>query len=271
MKTFILALSAFLLFSVYQYSQVTHFVYFNSVDLSITQVSGDDENTYTKIIYEDLQWTDEIGNPELPVRYINLIIPTDQKVREITLRLSNEEVYNIEYPVYPAQQDIPTSIYFEGNDFVIPNSEIYELENPYPSAIVKVAHYGYFDGNNHIITLAIHPLQYFPALNQLIFYPDIGIILEMESANPPNMVIFNRKQSNQDIYDNILLNLVDNPEDVPSYQVRPVTFRQILETDNLEREIESYEYVIITSQALKNSFNRFIEWEKRKGIDIYNA
>ncbi|HVO72759.1 MAG TPA: C25 family cysteine peptidase, partial [Ignavibacteriaceae bacterium] len=36
----------------------------------------------------------------------------------------------------------------------------------------------------------------------------------------------------------------------------------------VEAPLPFYKYVVITSNALKNSFNKFVEWKKRKGIDI---
>ena len=65
----------------------------------------------------------------------------------------------------------------------------------------------------------------------------------------------------QALYNNILESVVDNPQYIPAYQGN----HSIERTEYLP---EFYEYVIITTDALKNHFNKFIEWKQRKGINI---
>lgn len=148
--------------------------------------------------------------------------------------------------------------------FIEPNYKVYDTEEPFPDKSVKLVHDGYFDGNNHIVTIAVYPLQYVPKLNKLIFYSDIIIKLEMEATTFSNLNIRNRKASTQIFYDTVLKNMVDNTKDIDAYQVKPTTLGKVNGTET----IIFYEYVIVTSNALKNSFNKFIEWKKRKGIDI---
>ena len=147
----------------------------------------------------------------------------------------------------------------------MPNLQIYNSNEPFPDRIAKFIHSGYFDGNNHIVTLAVYPIQYLPNQNQLIFYSNINIILEMEATVAPDVTIRNRKPANQLLYDNILESIVENPEDISSYQVKPITNGNNLK---LESQFPTYEYVVITTNALKDNFKKFIEWKKRKGIDI---
>ncbi|MFZ2323532.1 MAG: C25 family cysteine peptidase, partial [Ignavibacteriaceae bacterium] len=264
MKNAVLSFLIFLFFSFNLFSQVSHTVNFSLEKLTVWDATGLDKTIYTKVVYGDLQKTDEVGKPELPVKYINLIIPSGQKVKDIKLTLSNQKNFSITAPVYPAQPDIPTSIHTQEVKFVEPNFQTYNSEEPYPDKRVKLVHDGYFDGNNHIITLAVYPLQYTPKLNQLTFYSNINIILELEATATVNINIRNRKSSNQLLYNNVLKNMVDNTQDVEAYQLKPMTLGKESETET----INCYEYVIITSNALKNSFDKFIEWKKRKGIDI---
>lgn len=256
-----------LFFSPNLFSQVKHTINFSSEKLSLSGFTGSDNINYIKVKYNDIQRIDEAGMPELPVRFVNLIIPSGQKVKDINLSSSNKQVFNITNLVYPVQPDIPTSIYSEEIEFVKPNSEIYKSEDPYPSRIVQLAQDGYFDGQNHIVTLAVYPVQYIPKMNQLIFYSEIDISLVMEATTPPNLTVRNRKHSNQSIYDNILQSIVENPQDISLYQVKPMQFSSFGKTNSIAT-VNFYEYVVITTNALKNSFDKLVEWKKRKGIDI---
>lgn len=197
-------------------AQVTHTVNFSFEELILSEITGEDSNTYTKVEYDELQLTDAIGNPELPVKFINLIIPIDQKVREVNFQLTGQETINISNLVYPSQPPIPTLIGFEGNEFVGPDPEVYSSENPYPYELARTAADGYFDGRNHIVTIAVYPVQYMPQLNQLVFSYTIEITLEMESTDAPTLNVHTRTISNQALYDNILEAIVDNSQDIPT-------------------------------------------------------
>ena len=193
MKNLRFLLLTFLLFFSFNISaQVTHTVNFLQEELTISEITGEDSNTYAKLEYNDLQFTDEIGKPELPVKYINLIIPIDQKVREVNLSLSGQETINISNLVYPTQPPVPTLIGFEGNEFVGPDPDVYSSMNPYPSELVKVVTDGYFDGRNHIVTLAVYSVQYIPQQNHLLFNSTVEITLEMEATDVPDLNVLDR-------------------------------------------------------------------------------
>ena len=87
----------------------------------------------------------------------------------------------------------------------------------------------------------------------------------MASGSSPSIRVKNRKPSDQKLYDTILNKMVDNPEDIPAYQIKPAETNLL---QKIETQPAFYEYVIITSNALKSYFNKFVEWKKRKGIDI---
>ncbi len=216
-------------------------------------------------MYDDLQYIEEPGHPELPFKYIHLIIPPDQKVKDIHITVKDKKIISIDNPVFPVQPDIPTSINYQKPEFSSPNVQIYNSDDPYPSETVRVVRHGYFDGNNHIVTIAVYPLQYLPKSKQLLIYSNMGMTLEMEETSRPNIHVRKRQANNQLLYDNILNTMVDNPNDISSYQIIPMIDNSF---EKLNSSPGNYEYVIITSNALKNSFNKFIEWKKRKGIDI---
>ena len=155
MMGFIMKLISFLLlfslFPIHSISQVTHTVNFSYNDLSVSDITGEDSIVYSKVEYTDLQFNDELGAPNLPVKIIHLIIPSYQNVRSININPSGQQFINLSHLVYPTQLPYPTLTGFEGNDFVEPDPVIYNSANPYPLELAKSSSEGYFDGRTHCI------------------------------------------------------------------------------------------------------------------------
>lgn len=189
----VLGMNTFLL------GQISHQNYFSRSDLNITTITAEDRNMYTKVSYADLQQMDELGKPCIPVKYIKLIIPSDQDMEKILIKDTSKVAIIVPYFVYPAQPPIPTSASFEQLNFVPPDSSIYESDQPYPSDIVKVVHNGYFDGCNHILTLAVYPIQYQPKSGKLSFFSVIDFELELKPGQRPIVPGGIRSSKNQGI------------------------------------------------------------------------
>jgi len=65
--------------------QVSHSINFSERDLIVSETKGFDQITYTTVLYNEFQKVRKPGSPELPVKYINLIIPSNQKVKGLKL------------------------------------------------------------------------------------------------------------------------------------------------------------------------------------------
>jgi hypothetical protein len=265
MKTF--KLSVFLVLVTIPFlliSQINHTIQFSSDDISLIDEVASDGNNYTKVSLLDISQVDNVGKPSLPVKYIKLIIPLGQTVDNITLSNISVETFSTNYIVYPAQHPIPTCIGCPTPDFVIPDSEIYNSQYSWPLEPVVVEHQGYFDGSNNIITLAICPFEYSPKTGQLDLFTAIEINITLTSGYSNGITNINRLSKNQIIYDEMLSSLVENTQDIDLYKTSPNIIESITSTGSLL----SFEYVIITPADYINSFDDFIDWKKKKGIDI---
>ncbi|MGC9364903.1 MAG: C25 family cysteine peptidase [Fidelibacterota bacterium] len=245
--------------------QISHQNYFSRSDLNITTVTAEDGNIYNMVSIADIQQMDELGKPYLPVKYVKLIVPSDQDVGKIVIKDTSKVAISGAHFIFPAQPPILTSTDYQKPDFVPPDSSVYESDAPYPSKIVKVVHDGYFDGSNHIVALALYPLRYQPNSGRLVFFSSIDFELEMKHGKMPRIQGGIRSKKNQQIYNAILEKIVDNPEDIPIYKVRPTLGKAMKIQSN---PLPSYEYVIITNNVLKDKFESFVSWKKRKGLDI---
>lgn len=219
----------------------------------------DNGKSYSVIKMEGLSNSFETGEPELPEKFIRLIIPSDKEVSKINLNLNDKTVFNIEHLIHPVQKQRHAFAEIE-KGFIEPDNNIYGSSKPYPREIAKVVNHGFYDGN-HIVTISIIPFQYYPLIHKLEFIQTITLTLSMEKSFEQSYRPKKRLQRNQKIYDANLLNLVYNPEDIATYQIKPSLIQPVLNKVS-ESALEHYEYVVITSNFLKCYFNPLCELNK---------
>ena len=246
-------------------AQITHTVSFATSDLTITTTIGEDNITYNKINVKDLFPDGDVASPELPIRFIKLIIPTDKDAGIVVINQSTKLDYTLTNKVYPIQPAQPISISSFPPDFVAPNPLIYNSSTPYPADMVKIVNQGYFDGKNKIVTIAICPFKYYPTLNKLEYYTNINFTVSFVNSSTTGVQVNKRLISSQKLYDGILSTMVDNPENIAQYQVKALNL-----TDSIKKSDDTrfYQYVIITNNCYRDNFNDFVQWKKRKGLDI---
>jgi hypothetical protein len=217
------------------------------------------------VAYAGIAATDDWGKPCLPVKYVKLLVPTDKDVDSIIMRHAETRDLVGKAFVMPAQKPVPTVIDPPKEPFIPPDPEIYQSDNLYPREAVMVAHDGFFDGVNHIITVAIYPLQYRPKFGRLTFYSYIDFKIKMKASDKIRLQGGVRTAENQTVYNAILKKIVDNPQDIGRYQKQPSLGKLMAVQVN---PLPSYEYVIITTNALKDYLNSFAAWKARKGLNV---
>lgn len=249
-------------------SQVSHRVIISPNDISFNKEKGDDGIEYDRINLNKGTHLSEVGKPELPTKLINLLIPVDQDVDNIiTTNFSTTEKTG-KYNIYPTQPDYPTSIDIEKPKFLKPDKNVYESDDCYPKNAATIVHQGYFDGDKHIVTVSICPVQYYPKSGRLIINNSIEIGLQFKSGKMKIIHHGVRTYETQKMYDQVLSSIVENPEMIYSYSSSSIQDHTYLSKATVTETIPHYKYVIITTSALQSSFDKFIAWKKRKGIDI---
>lgn len=251
-------------------AQLSHSVSFQKSELEIRSLRTEEaKEEFQKLVMKSLPFTGEAGKPELPVKYVRLLIPAETEVAGLAISASEACTIKLERKLYPAQSPTATSVNFIRH-ITKADSAFYNSYNTYPPEPVKVVDDGYFDGN-HIVTLAVFPLQYSPKKNKAIFHSLVNFSLLLKPGKSKCSYAAERPEENQIIYDNILKGLIDNPEDIIKYQVKPRLIK--LSHSPPERNVMDvketlpfYEYAIITTDELKAGFEEFINWKRRKGL-----
>ncbi len=251
-------------------SQINYTVSINASNLSINTATAIDGNKYSNVSISNLIAISDTGSPGLPLKYIQLYIPSGEDVNNISITTSSETTYNLTAKVFPMQKPVLTSLTASTPAFVKPNPSIYNSSTAWPSQMVTMVNDAYFDLKNRIITLAVRPFQYYPLTNTLNFYSIINITVTLkQSTRNPIDSVKKRSVQVQSIYSNILKNIVVNPQNIPNPLTLP---KPNTETTPMlaatQCSLPVYDYVIITDTSLVSSFANFINWKKRKGINI---
>lgn len=249
-----------MMFAIVAQAQVTYTATFSAEDLALESVSAADGNTYTKVTLSGIYGTiPEEGEPSLPTRQVNLMLPFGQTVDTIVLTNVVTTSFNVANHVFPAQTQS------EGNEpFCSPKGSIYNSNAAYPVVPVKVSGQGYFALNNNILTLDVCPFEYHPLTKQLTLITSMTITVSFKNGYLGGVQQVSRLAKSQELYNNLLLSVVDNPQQINSYAIPSTT---ITEFGVNASGLPVYEYVIITPTAFADAFHDLVNWKRMKGIN----
>ncbi len=206
----------------------------------------------------------DVGWPDLPIRLIHLILPTDRRVGDVLVINEQPVLLEGEYLILPTQPDQKTDEISE-KEWVDPDPEVYNSDSLYPSRLVEVVEEGYLAGN-HLVTLALHPLQYQPKSRKLFFYKQLNINVELEPSEklPLSSRIRRRSIKAQRLYEKILQQVVDNRRDIPDFICKD--FPSMVFKANIDSFVFP-SYLVVTTPELKPAFLPLVDWKNKKGTD----
>lgn len=216
-------------------------------------------------------YTDEIGNPQLPVKIISFVLPYESTILGIDINV-NKQKLNGSYYIYPVQP--PRMI--DGSDappFTEPNPLVYSSSTAYPAKTVEIISDGYTHGY-HVVTLAIYPVEYHPA-NREIYLRDISFTINYTGSFDNNSCIKFEKQSYKraELGKNFVKTIVKNSANVEDFNNKNAQIIYNNDFVNLAKgastsAIDTHipEYIIITNNNLKQTFQELADWKTKKGV-----
>ncbi|MBN1637846.1 MAG: hypothetical protein JW866_02690, partial [Ignavibacteriales bacterium] len=194
----------------------------------------------------DYLFKDDTGKPQLPYKSTFLSVERDAKFIDLeytysTILFAEDILLQEQHPFFP------TSMSNLSHPFIVPNDSIYNSNNPFPNEQVE-----YIDkqsmGNYTFFTLLMTPFIYYPKERKLYLIEEINIIVHYEIV--PGISEFRR---NNKIFNDLISGMVVNKEDINFLTMQPT-------------EIDECEYLIITSDNLKEYFEPLAEWKTQKGV-----
>jgi len=266
--------------------------YTTTYDLSKVSIGTDTLGgvTYATIHYTGLFNDGEPGKPSLPVDYIRFSVPYNATNFSVTASSHTYFIINIDKMLYPCQFQLSTDNRTEPS-IVLPDSSAYYSGNYFPSQNAWIVDEGFLAGENHIVTVAVMPISYIHTavrdrLNQSTGY---SITLNYELSNTQSMTpIADINSTERQAGFNMTKALVVNPTDVESFASSEnfsaaqygisagVNYLDSICNDLYlyslgdPEEISSnmkpnYDYIIITTAALKPSLRRIAALKRQKG------
>ena len=201
------------------------------------------------------------GMPVMPYKTVKLLLPPNSKLIGVDASTNQEIIMDGSYLVEPGQAPVPISKK-DITNFTPPNETIYKSENPYPKDIYEIISVQKVNGYR-VLLLNIYPVKYYPKSGNISYFPDIAITVKTsEVFNTPIDVNNNFRGSAKD--GKRIADMVDNPETLKRYPPKPMGQ---LSTTVLPLSSSSYDYVIVTNNALKPTFQGLSNWKNSRGVN----
>ena len=243
-------------------AQITHTVTYDPSKLSITYdtING---MPYVKVIYGDLPSFDIEGSPELPNDNILFSVPYNATNYSVSLDIKNSCDIQVGAMVYPSQ--LPREL----NDtskvaFTQPNMEIYGQSSFYPIEQARVVSHGFLLGDNNVVTILLQPVSYNPITNIINLITEASITLSYQIDDNYIPAIYRSNNEIKKYEQSVVMQNVINASSVASNSYTPPQVMSMMREGHTS--LPSYEYCIITNQALEPAFKKIIAMKRQKGI-----
>ena len=222
-------------------------------------LTNNKEFTYLKI--QDCISFAEKGKPMLPIYPAQILIPYGSEITNIEVFpecfiLLKDDLDK--KPIMPQQESIPFIVHKDKSPLIM-DENIYEQSSPVSDNTFSIGKIGYYRGYK-IITIFLYPIKYIPKKGLLYYTPEISITINIEiSANKKPANKFLRFIDN-DRY--LISSLVENPEDIATYDYLSTSTNNtsIKFLEGLCDPAETYNYVIITNNSLRNATGYLYNW-----------
>lgn len=239
-------------------SQITETVSIPDNSIKIRTIGN-----YSKVEYGNNIYTDRIGYPSIPSVIKSYAIPIDAYDVRLGSSIAAKSYFPGQYVLYPVHPP-KTDYLSDWAKAVIPDPTIYQSQEQYPKINAEILSDERVMGGR-IIKVAYYPLIYIPAKRQL-FKQTISVSLTYNTSSScyfstPN-ISENRKQTAL----KFLRSLVENPEVLLQEPTNKMRVNSIPESKDLLFNEIIPDYIIITTNELKESFQKLANWKTQKGV-----
>jgi PKD repeat protein len=192
------------------------------------------------------------GEPVLPIKTIKILLPADKQVKNIKVTPRNGYLLPGTYKIAPGQYVYPLSFSGEIRP-TEPDPQIYDSYNMFPGHCYKSVSTQQLCGYT-ILIMNIYPIQYIPKAGELYFYPELKVTIDLcQNSGTSNTLLC--RSLPQDIAR--VKNMVENPNMITSYASEKGRRETIGEKGALVDSTDTYTYVVITNEALRDSTGEY--------------
>ncbi|MCX6665831.1 MAG: C25 family cysteine peptidase [Euryarchaeota archaeon] len=231
---------------------LTYSIFFEYPQITEKTLYG---KTFTQIDIQDCISQATPGNPVLPVKSVQILIPSGKTISHIDV--SYREYLKIdcnvlENPIIPQQEPTTTEPNEDTEPFLI-NETIYNSTTPVFDSIYTDDGVGFCRGFT-IFTVYLYPVKYIPKTGKLYYFPEMTITITLEE-NIQSLSDESQMMNRVDEEDiTVIESMVINPEIIPPYF--PPSYSMLEISNGLCDPAASYQYIIITNNALNNTIGQ---------------
>jgi hypothetical protein len=212
-------------------------------------------NFYDSVTMSGLPQYGAPGEPILPFKLVKALIPQGRNVQNVDVSIRNSMVLKGRFDVEYGRTCMPVSSNATVEDR--PDEKIYGSTNPFPGFLFSQMSEQHLRGYE-ILVLKLHPVQYIPKTGELLYSEAMTVNMSLKETGRISQLFRSSPQDRGDV-----LGVVDNLDEVNTY-INTVTYVQ---RTSLVNSSYSYDYVIITNNVLKSSFQPLIDWKIQKGLN----
>jgi len=241
---------------------ITYEFEFSIGDLSFGKIKG-----YDTVNLPDCIFMRDAGKPRLPVKVLHFAVEKDAHVDRVEIVFDTKEALSGEYNIYPAQKSVKISDIYE---FTPPDPSVYNSSESYPGKRVEVKAQGSLSGTD-IVTIHVYPLEYIPLYKKLIFHRKMSLKIVQKIKPLAGQAVAAeaaaaRSVKGQNAIMNMLNKVVSNPGDIKE----PLKELSQAQLAGMAEVSGTVDYLIITSQALKDSgvFQPLIDSKVGRGLTV---
>ncbi|MFX0133993.1 MAG: C25 family cysteine peptidase, partial [Candidatus Hodarchaeota archaeon] len=216
-------------------------------DVKVEDIQYPNDGIYKRVYMDDCENIGQVGYPKLPTKTLKLLLPYGKDLNEVSVISGQEHILEGNYKIEPAQAQIRIGI-DTIPDFTI-DEVIYQSKQPHPDKPYSIV--GVYELKGYrILILNIHPVKYIPYFGKITYFKDFIVQVNLVENRNCNSLFKGEEGDEKHV-----LETVDNPELVDTYTSN-INLGTPLGSP-LSLPPASYEYVIITNEALKNSNEDF--------------
>ncbi len=232
MKNTYLILLAFLIlpFQYLKAEEVTTTIHFSDDSLTFKRIVAEDGNTYSNISYSGLNNCGSPGSVSVPSKYIYICLPVSAENIILSYETSKPNTYRLQNVPYPAQP--PISFNQDKVRFVNCDTIEYKSEMGTPVSNASIREISHVGGKKEVV-VCVHPIKYYPTKKTFEFYESIKISVNYTLTSDDN-------------------NVGEN---------------YLSQANTAQINLPAYEYCVITTRNLKDSFRRLVGWKRQKGLN----
>lgn len=228
------------------------------IEFSLDDLTFSVSEGYDVVYLQGCEVTNQVGEPQLPVKLVQMVVPSGSEIKEVVVVSSKSEFLPGRYEILPAQP--PRILSLGPGPFPVaePRDQVYKQREEYPHRIAECTGGGFLAGYQ-LVNVLICPVRYLPAEKKIRFYSELELSIRWSPGGREALPVGKRTPAARQTYSSMLERVVSNPQGM-GLNLRPQEIAKSMLGPG------DYEYVIITDITFVTSFQPLADWKTQKGI-----